>query len=106
MSERIIKVARLPQSCKPVPIWDGKTLEPIEVQWLAVSHVPESDEGPETYVVYFLDSSAKITECLQFDTLEIALDQACDIMGMKMDSWKSLDHEVTTGVPIPLSLLP
>jgi hypothetical protein len=76
-------LARLPASLRSVPIYSGDPPVPIPCEWLGVAHV--SGDGPhrdrETFILYFLDQNGDPQETLQFETLQIALDQANAICG-------------------------
>jgi hypothetical protein len=78
--ERIVRLARLPLALTPVPIYAGEPPTPMDCDWLAISCVTDED-GDESFILYFLDGGGRIREVLQFETLDIALDQAhaiCD----------------------------
>jgi hypothetical protein len=95
LSETFIRAARLPPELRPVPIYAGDPPKPINASWLALSRVPERAEGPERYLLYFLSESGELLECLPFETLEIAVDQACAIAGLPKATWCSCKVEVT-----------
>jgi hypothetical protein len=82
-------VARLRHELKPVPIYDGRDLAPIHVDWLAISHIPEDANSRETFILYWLNGRGRPQEILEYDTLEIALDQAQTIAGINQDEWHS-----------------
>ncbi|MFT5094953.1 MAG: hypothetical protein ACI8P0_000090 [Planctomycetaceae bacterium] len=89
----LVRFLKLPDSLKPVPIY---LPEPIRPEWLAVTFVPSTPKSvAETYVLSFLDTDGDELEFLQFETLEIALDQARAIAGVEHFDWT----ECSTPIP-------
>ena len=86
--ERIVRLARLPSALSPVPIYTGEPPRPIDCDWLALSCVTDNDRD-KTFILYFLDDGGRIRELLQFETLEIALDQVHDICGLAQTACKT-----------------
>ena len=93
--ETFVRSARLPEGLRAVPILTGEPPEPIPASWVAVSHVPEHPDGPERFLLYFLSESGVPCECLQFETLEIALDQARSIAGLPHSAWRPCEVQLT-----------
>jgi hypothetical protein len=95
LKESMIRVAKLPAALRPVPIYAGDPPAPIPCEWLGVSHV---NDGPsanaETFLLYFLDGSGEPQEVLQYETLEIAVDQAHAICGYPQREWARCDIPV------------
>jgi hypothetical protein len=96
--ERMIRVARLPTALRPVPIYSGDPPAPIPCEWLGVSHVNDGPPAsPETFILYFLDEGGVAREVLQYETLEIAVDQAHAICGYPQHEWATCEIPVLEG---------
>lgn len=96
IDEIVVRVARFPESLRSVPILSGDPAEPIDCEWLAISRVAaEPSVGPETFILYFIDGRGIPHGYLQYETLEIALDQAADISGFPPHGWTSCALIVT-----------
>jgi hypothetical protein len=93
--ERMIRIARLPSALRPVSIYTGDPPAPISCEWLGVAHVNDGPPAdPETYILYFMDGRGVPQEMLQYDTLEIAVDQAHAICGFSQEGWSGCDIAV------------
>ena len=89
----LVRFLKLPEHLKPVPIYAPEPIRPV---WLAVSFVPSTPKNvAESYVLSFLDAVGDELEFIQFDTLEIALDQALAIAGVEHADWT----ECSTPIP-------
>jgi hypothetical protein len=89
--ENMVLIARLPMEFRPVPIcsYKDKTLGHIPCEWLGVAQVNQENlDEPEGFILYFLDESGVPSELLQYDTLQIAIDQARSIVGFLGEGWK------------------
>jgi hypothetical protein len=100
--ETIIRWARIRSTLKPVPIFDARSVEPIDAAFLAASYCPKRSgsrgmESQEGYCLYFLGSNGGILEVLQFDTLRILEDQAWDIVGIAPKEWNACEIPVGDG---------
>ena len=96
--EVILRVARVPDGLKPIPIYTGDPPEPIRCAWLAISRsrgYPRSDD--EAFVLYFLGAEGTILEILQYETLDIALDQAHAIARIPQTGWTSHEAPLRLG---------
>ena len=83
--ETLVRFLRMPEHLQPVPIYAP---DPIRPDWLAIVFVPSTPNSVvESFVLYFLDADGNDLEFLQFDTLEIALDQANAIAGVANGDW-------------------
>jgi hypothetical protein len=91
-SETIIRYTRLPPELRPVEIFSADTLEPIDPDWVAITHAIVAREGRvdflDGYCIYFLADDGRMLAYEQFDTLEIAVDQANAIAGIPRSAWK------------------
>jgi len=68
---------------------------PIPCEWLGIAHVGDGPPAsPETFLLYFLDEVGVVQEMLQYETLEIAADQAHAICGLPQQEWASCDIPV------------
>jgi hypothetical protein len=98
--EYIVRFVRLREELKPVEIYPADTLEPIRPDWIAITHgISRSERRPdgiEGYNLYFLmdDGRCLAMEC--FETLEITLDQAKSIAGVRKDEWHQCGVEVNS----------
>jgi hypothetical protein len=75
-----------------VEIYSGDPPARIEPAAALLIHAPESPQNREAYLLELLDSSGALLESLQFDTLEIALDQARDVARIPRSAWTSADY--------------
>jgi hypothetical protein len=85
-NERIVRLARVPLALRPVPIYAGAPPEPIDCDWLVISSVTDDDRDG-SFILYFVDRGGRARELLQFESLEIALDQAHAICGFAQSGW-------------------
>jgi hypothetical protein len=74
-------------------IWSGEPAEPIDPAWAAISRCSQADRDDE-FVLYFLDCRGHHLVVLQFETLEIVLDQANDLAAISRDAWRACEEEV------------
>jgi len=109
-SETIVRYTRLPAELRPVAIFPVDTLKPIDPHWVAITHAVAEREGridfSEGFCIYFLTDDGHMLAYEQFDTLEIALDQANAIAGIPRTSWTECHVELPLdqdGVRIPWS---
>src|SRR5262245_28356897 len=107
MTETFVRVVRLREELSPVPIYRGLDGEPIAAEWLAISEVRDHDDEPSDFCLYLLDREGAPSECLQFETLDIALDQAHDIVGVARVEWLtcSVVHSGRASNPVDLTAL-
>lgn len=94
---RLVRRVRLRSELLPVPIYtadeEDSEVEPIPATWLGVLEVEE--DRRQSYELGFYTDDGRWLEGLQFDSLDIALDQATDIVGVLPDEWEPTD------IPIP-----
>ncbi|MEZ5989274.1 MAG: hypothetical protein R3F30_09165 [Planctomycetota bacterium] len=93
-SERIIRVAEIPEGTHPLGIISGDPPARLAARWAAIAIVPSS---PPSYLLYLLGPSGAILEVLQFESMLIALDQAMAIVGIGGGGWSSCDVETPDG---------
>ena len=92
IDERLVRVARLPLSLRPLPIFNGRTFEPISCEWLGIGCVSRApDDDQVSFLLYFLDEHGRWQEALPYETLQIALDQAHAVCGYGQDGWTTCD---------------
>ena len=98
--EFIVRYTRLRDELKPVEISMGDPPAPIRPDWVAITHAhiwsrrrPNGIEGFN--LTFFMDEGLRVTS-EQFETLEIALDQAKAIVGIRHDEWRTCHVEITT----------
>jgi hypothetical protein len=98
--EFIVRFVRLREELKPVEIYPADTQEPIRPDWIAITlgviWSKRRPDGIDGYNLYFLmdDGRCLATKC--FETLEITLDQAKAIAGIREDEWQVCRVEVTS----------
>ncbi len=86
--EVIVRVARFPSTLRPLDILAGNPPKPIPCDWLAIARVTSS--GPDSQpslLLYFIDEHGMSRECLQYETLRIAVDQAHAICAFPKTAW-------------------
>src|SRR5919199_5930665 len=86
-SERVVHGPELHVGLHPVPIFGGDPPEPINASSAAIVHL--RDERGESFALELYDPAGTMLECLQFETLEIALDQAAAIIGLQPADWRA-----------------
>ncbi len=90
----LVRRIRLRPEHLPLPIYVSSLGEepsdeepvPIEPSWLGI--VRWRDGLREAFQLAFYTDDGRLLEFLQYDTLEIALDQAADIVGPEPDDWE------------------
>jgi hypothetical protein len=105
ISETVIRCARLRDELKPLPIWSAESNEPINPDWVGINHAVWKDAQrsgvAEGYNLAFYRDSGEVLEYLQFDTLEIALDQAKAIAGIQPSEWRECNVSVSNDGQVP-----
>jgi hypothetical protein len=94
-SEQVVRRAELHAGLQPVPIFGGDPPDPINASSAAIVHL--RDERGESFALELYDPAGTMLECLQFETLEIALDQAAAIIGLQPADWRA-ESDPTVGV--------
>lgn len=89
----------------PVPIYTAEPVRPIEPDWLAIAHYPDSPESSETFCLYFLTRAGEMLESIQCDSLEIALDAALSLVNLSHGDWTSGDVPFPDDRLIPYSIV-
>ena len=84
--ERLIRITRWPAD-RELPIFAGEPLLTLPARWIAISEVPGSLPEDDSYCMYVIDDVGEIPECLQWETLEIAVDQGRWILGIAKSAW-------------------
>jgi hypothetical protein len=97
--EWVVRYARLPEELKPLPIYPADTLDPIAPDWLAITRAISRSErvpsGIEGYVLYFLLDDGTCLASEQYETLQVAIDQAKATVGIGKDEWCECRVKVT-----------
>ncbi|NQT17686.1 MAG: hypothetical protein HQ582_33330 [Planctomycetes bacterium] len=96
--ETIVRYVRLRDELKPVRIYTGDPPEPINPDWVAVTHAVlrsrRRPDGIEQFcLAFFMDDGQRLT-WEQFETLHIAIDQATSIVGILPDEWYACRVEI------------
>ena len=90
--EYVVRYTRLREQLKPVQIYPTATLEPIRPDWVGITHgiiwSAKRPGGIDGYNLYFLMDDGQCLAMEQFETLEIAIDQARRIAGIRQDEWQ------------------
>lgn len=97
-TETVVRYVRLRNELKPVEIYMGDPPAPINPDWVAITHAilcsPRRPDGIESFnLTFFLDDGQCLT-WQQFDTMEIAIDQANAIVGIRPDEWHTCCVEI------------
>lgn len=91
--EILIRRARIGEHLNPLPIYSGDPPEPINADWVGITHCVHELEHRkgffENFTLYFYSAEGKDLGYFQFDTLQIALDQATAIAGIQPNDWES-----------------
>ena len=105
ISETVIRCVRLRSELKPLPIWSAENDEPINPDWVGINHsvskVPQRSDEVEGYNLAFYRDDGELLEYLQFDSLEIALDQAKAIVGVQPSEWRECNVTVSSDGRVP-----
>jgi len=72
----------------PLPICAGDPPAPITPDWAAITVFDPSDASAGGATLEFLTNTGEILGHFQFDTVEIAVDQAQDIAGIARADWR------------------
>jgi hypothetical protein len=101
----LIRYLDYPAGADAPPIFNDVRGGLVRPDWLAISHCPESAMSPETFVVYFLTSEGEVIECIQRDTLEIAMDEALSLTGLAHDVWAVCGVPLDEGTSLRRSII-
>jgi hypothetical protein len=63
----------------------GDPPEPLDIHTAAIVHI--NRDGRECFVLALHDEHGRLVEFLQFETLQIAVDQAAEILGVEPTDW-------------------
>jgi hypothetical protein len=63
---------------------------PLPIDWLAIVRWYDAPR-PDSYELIFYSAEGEPQEWLWFETAEIARDQGCDIAGLPLSAWVTLD---------------
>jgi hypothetical protein len=108
VSEIVLRCVRLRAELKPMSHYlIGDPPEPLNPTWVGISRFvrssPRIPEGRESYKLCFYDKQGEEITYNGFDTLEIALDQAKAIAGIRKDEWCECNIQVPESGEVPLS---
>lgn len=100
---RLVQRVRLRPELLPVPIYtadreDDEVL-PIPATWLGV--IESQEDGRQSWELGFYTDDGRWLEGLQFDSLDIALDQATGIVGVRKDEWETTDEPIAEDGAVP-----
>ena len=97
--ETVVRYVRLRDELKPVEIYMGNPPNPINPDWVAITHAilrsRQRPDGIESFNLTFFMDDGKCLTWEQFETLEIAIDQAKAIVGILSDEWNVCRVEIT-----------
>lgn len=93
LREFVVQRVRLRDELKPVQIYMGDPPEPIRPDWVAITHGFSKQLDGFNLTFFRFDGTFITSE--PFDTLEIALDQAHAIVGIKHSEWEPCRVEIT-----------
>jgi len=100
-TETLVRFVRLRDELKPLPIYlDG----PISPDWVVIVQSRSKHERrtdiTEEFVVYFMMDDGTDLEFEQYETLQIAMDQAKDNYGIEKSEWSKCNKEITWDTPL------
>lgn len=87
-TERIIRIARIPESAHPLPpgYWgDGVS---VRADWAAIAIALQERHRVPSYHLYWLGGDAEMLDLHDFESMEIALDQARVLAHIQLSSWR------------------
>lgn len=87
-TERIIRIARIPDSAHPLPsgFWgDGVS---VRAGWAAIAIVLQERHRVPNYHLYWLGDDGEMLDLLDYESMEIALDQARVQAHIQAGSWR------------------
>ena len=88
--EIMIRRVRVTENHKPFEIQIGRFVQPA---WLAITHA--TGKNVESFnLVFFANDGSPIDWC-QYDTLQIAMDQAHAMVGVERSAWERCNAEIT-----------
>jgi hypothetical protein len=93
LREFVVRRVRLRDDLKPVEIYMGDPPEPIQPDWVAITHGFSRRLDGYNLTFFRFDGTCITSE--PFDTLEIALDEAHAIVGLEHSEWDSCHVEIT-----------
>ena len=93
IQEVVVKRVKLREDLNPVQIYMGTPCKPIEPDWGAITHGKTKNNEGYNLVFFKIDGTPITWE--QFETLEIAIDQAKAIVGIKKTEWSNCEVEIT-----------
>lgn len=103
--EIVIRYVRLKEKLKPLPIWMSEPLKPIEADRVGINRIvhitPQRLNVVKGYALAFDRDNGEALEYLQFDTFEIAIDQARDIAGVQPSEWCECSVSVPNDGRVP-----
>jgi hypothetical protein len=95
--EVVIRCVRVRDELKPIPIFLGDG--PINADWLGITHcilrTSRRPDGIESFNLLFQKDDGEWLTQLEFETLEIAFDQASAIVGVAKHDWLECHAEIT-----------
>lgn len=103
--ERLIRYLDYPAHADAPPIFNEVHGGLVRPDWLAISHCPESATSPETFVLYFRRSEGEVVECIQRDSMEIAMDEALSLTGLAPDRWVACDVPLDEGTSLRRTII-
>ena len=99
----LVRRARLRPELLPVPIYargdDEEAVRPIPATWLGVLEV--QGPGRRSFELGFDTDEGQWLEGLPYETLDIALDQAADIVGVRAEEWERVDMPIPEDGEVP-----
>jgi hypothetical protein len=100
-NETLVRFVRLRDDLKPLPIYlDG----PISPDWIGITHCvgrwERRTDMSDDFIIYFMTDDGRDLEFEQYETLEIALDQAHGRYGIRKDEWVHTNQDVDWSSPL------
>jgi hypothetical protein len=103
--EFIVRHAAIHSWAHPLAIRSGaRPDEPIRPDWIAVTEVTAQGQEPHSWPMYFLTNDGEVLASFQWETLEVAMDQAHAIAGIPRATWCECRVAVPKSGRIPRTL--
>lgn len=90
----LVHRVRLRPDLKPVSVY-GSDAEPLPMDWLSIVRYSDGKDLKDTYMLVMSDDTGAVFDWYQYETLQIAFDQAHSIFGVAEDGWETVRREET-----------
>ena len=87
--ETVVRRVRLTEKHRPFEIDVGRLVQP---DWLAITHA--TGKNIDSFNLVFFGGDGNPIDWVQYDSVEIALDQAHAMIGVERSEWESCKAEI------------